>query len=115
GRVPGRGLCPDAAPERVWATGAPIGIGFGACATAASAHPSTARRAMARTFRATEERGSPACPTRNPLETARCRARLVRSTLYDMRAAVTIRLDPRLERLLGRVCKQTGRSRWEIV
>ena len=77
---------------------------------------------MARTFRAlltgagsTEERRSPACPTRNPLETARCRARLVRSTLYDMRAAVTIRLDPQLERLLDRVCKQTGRTRSELV
>ena len=37
------------------------------------------------------------------------------STLYDMRAAVTIRLDPDLERLLDRVCKQTGRTRSELV
>jgi len=37
------------------------------------------------------------------------------STLYDMRSAVTIRLDPDLERLLDRLCKQTGRTRSELV
>ncbi len=38
-----------------------------------------------------------------------------RSTLYDMRPAVTIRLDPDLGKLLDRVCKQTGRTRSELV
>ena len=38
-----------------------------------------------------------------------------RSTLYDMRSAVTIRLDSKLERLLDRLCKQTGRTRSELV
>jgi predicted transcriptional regulator len=32
-----------------------------------------------------------------------------------MRSAVTIRLDPELERLLDRLCKQTGRTRSEVV
>jgi len=37
-------------------------------------------------------------------------------TLYDMKtAAVTIRLDPKLEKLLDRVCSDTGRSRSEVV
>lgn len=39
----------------------------------------------------------------------------IRSTLYDMRSAVTIRLDPDLEKLLDRLCKQTGRTRSELV
>lgn len=39
----------------------------------------------------------------------------IRSTLYDMRSAVTIRLEPDLERLLDRLCKQTGRTRSELV
>ena len=38
-----------------------------------------------------------------------------RSTLYDMRSAVTIRLDPELEKLLDRLCRQTGRTRSELV
>ena len=37
------------------------------------------------------------------------------STLYDMRSAVTIRLDPNLERLLDRLCKETGRTQSELV
>jgi predicted transcriptional regulator len=32
-----------------------------------------------------------------------------------MRSAVTIRLDPDLEKLLDRLCKQTGRTRSEVV
>jgi len=32
-----------------------------------------------------------------------------------MANAVTIRLDPALEKLLNRLCKQTGRSRSELV
>ena len=39
----------------------------------------------------------------------------MRSTLCDMRSVVTIRLDPNLERLLDRLCKQTGRTRSELV
>lgn len=39
----------------------------------------------------------------------------ISSTSCDMRSAVTIRLDPDLERLLDRVCKQTGRTRSELV
>jgi predicted transcriptional regulator len=36
--------------------------------------------------------------------------------MYDMKSeAVTIRLDPRLERALDRVCKATGRSRSDVV
>jgi len=39
-----------------------------------------------------------------------------RSTLYYMKtAAVTIRLDPSLEEMLDRVCRETGRSRSEVV
>lgn len=38
------------------------------------------------------------------------------STLYYMKtAAVTIRLDPSLEEMLDRVCRDTGRSRSEVV
>lgn len=38
------------------------------------------------------------------------------STLYDMKTgAVTIRLDPPLEKLLDKVCSRTGRSRSEVV
>jgi predicted transcriptional regulator len=40
---------------------------------------------------------------------------VIGSTLYDMRSAVTIRLDPDLERLLDQLCKQTGRTRSELV
>ena len=39
----------------------------------------------------------------------------VRSTLYDMRSAITIRLDPKLEKLLDQFCKRTGRSRSDLV
>ena len=40
----------------------------------------------------------------------------VRNTLYDMKtAAVTIRLDPELEELLDKVCRETGRSRSDVV
>ena len=39
----------------------------------------------------------------------------IRNTLYDIRSAVTIRLDPNLEKLLDRLCKQTGRTRSELV
>ena len=38
-----------------------------------------------------------------------------RSTLYYMRNAVTIRLDSDLEKLLDRLCKQTGRTRSDLV
>jgi predicted transcriptional regulator len=39
-----------------------------------------------------------------------------RSTLYYMKTgAVTIRLDPGLEEMLDRVCRDTGRSRSEVV
>ena len=45
-----------------------------------------------------------------PAENACC------STLYDMKTgAVTIRLDPGLEEMLDRVCRDTGRSRSEVV
>ena len=37
------------------------------------------------------------------------------SRLYDMRHAITIRLDPELEKLLTRVRVQTGRSRSDLV
>jgi predicted transcriptional regulator len=37
------------------------------------------------------------------------------STLYDVRSALTIRLDPDLERLLDRLCRQTGRTRSDLV
>ena len=32
-----------------------------------------------------------------------------------MRSALTIRLDPELEQLLDRLCKQTGRTRSDLV
>ncbi len=32
-----------------------------------------------------------------------------------MKGAITIRLDPELEKLLDRLCKQTGRTRSELV
>ena len=36
--------------------------------------------------------------------------------MYDMKsAAVTIRLDPELEELLDKVCRDTGRSRSDVV
>jgi len=36
--------------------------------------------------------------------------------LYNMKsAAITIRLDPRLEELLDEVCSETGKSRSEVV
>jgi len=35
--------------------------------------------------------------------------------LSDMRNALTIRLDPDLEKLLDRLCKQTGRTRSDLV
>lgn len=36
--------------------------------------------------------------------------------MYDMKSgAVTIRLDPSLEEMLDRVCRDTGRSRSEMV
>ena len=38
-----------------------------------------------------------------------------RRTLYDMGNAITIRLDPELEKRLDRLCKQTGRSRSDLV
>lgn len=38
------------------------------------------------------------------------------SALYDMKtAAVTIRLDPKLEEQLDEVCRETGQSRSEVV
>ena len=37
------------------------------------------------------------------------------STLSDMKSAVTIRLDAKLEKLLARLCRQTGKSRSELV
>lgn len=38
-----------------------------------------------------------------------------RSTLCDMRNAMTIRLDPALEKLLDRLCRQSGRTRSDLV
>jgi predicted transcriptional regulator len=38
-----------------------------------------------------------------------------RSTLYDMKAAITIRLDDELESLLDRLCRDTGRTRSDLV
>ena len=36
--------------------------------------------------------------------------------MYDMKSeAVTIRLDPSLERMLDQVCRATGRSRSDVV
>ncbi len=37
------------------------------------------------------------------------------STLYDMKNALTIRLEPDLERLLDRLCRETGRTRSDLV
>ena len=37
------------------------------------------------------------------------------STLSDMKAAVTIRLDADLEKLLDLLCRQTGRTRSDLV
>jgi predicted transcriptional regulator len=39
----------------------------------------------------------------------------VASTLCYMRNAITIRLDPALEKLLDRLCRLTGRSRSDLV
>lgn len=53
-----------------------------------------------------------ACPGR----AGPCRFHVGRSTLYYVKtAAVTIRLDPSLEEMLDRVCRDTGRSRSEVV
>ncbi len=39
-----------------------------------------------------------------------------RHTMYDMKtSAVTIRLEPALQRLLDKVCKQSGRTRSDIL
>ena len=38
-----------------------------------------------------------------------------RSTLSDVRTAITIRLDPELEKLLDRLCRSTGRTRSDLV
>jgi predicted transcriptional regulator len=39
-----------------------------------------------------------------------------RHTMYDMKtSAVTIRLEPDLQKLLDKVCKQSGRTRSDIV
>jgi predicted transcriptional regulator len=35
--------------------------------------------------------------------------------MSDMRNAITIRLDPDLEKILDRVCRQTGRTRSDLV
>lgn len=35
--------------------------------------------------------------------------------MYDMRNAITIRLDPALDKLLDRLCRQTGRTRSDLV
>jgi predicted transcriptional regulator len=35
--------------------------------------------------------------------------------LSDVRSALTVRLDPHLEKLLDRLCKETGRTRSELV
>ena len=37
------------------------------------------------------------------------------STVCDMKNAITIRLDPDLEKLLDRLCRQTGRTRSDLV
>ena len=48
--------------------------------------------------------------------TSGLRGMLACSTLYYMKtAAITIRLDPSLEEMLDRVCRDTGRSRSEVV
>jgi predicted transcriptional regulator len=39
-----------------------------------------------------------------------------RHTMYDMKtSAVTIRIEPDLQKLLDKVCKQSGRTRSDIV
>jgi len=39
-----------------------------------------------------------------------------RHTMYDMKtSAVTIRIEPELQKLLDKVCKQSGRTRSDIV
>jgi len=38
-----------------------------------------------------------------------------RSTLSDMKNAITIRLDPALEKLLDGLCRVTGRTRSDLV
>ena len=39
-----------------------------------------------------------------------------RHTMYDMKtSAVTIRMEPDLQKLLDKVCKQSGRTRSDIV
>lgn len=39
-----------------------------------------------------------------------------RHTMYDMKtSAVTIRIEPDLQKLLDKVCKQTGRTRSDVV
>lgn len=38
-----------------------------------------------------------------------------RSTLSNMKNAISIRLDPDLEKLLDRFCRQTGRTRSDLV
>lgn len=35
--------------------------------------------------------------------------------MYDVKSAVTIRLDEELEQLLDRVCEETGRTRSDVV
>ena len=37
------------------------------------------------------------------------------TTVSGMKRAITIRLDPDLERHLDRICKQTGRTRSDVV
>ena len=38
------------------------------------------------------------------------------STMYDMKtSAVTIRLDPQLQKMLDSVCKQSGRTRSDVL
>lgn len=40
---------------------------------------------------------------------------VVRTTLYDMKHAVTIRLDSDLERMLDRFCRRSKRKRSDVV
>ena len=35
--------------------------------------------------------------------------------MCDMRSTITIRLDPALEKLLNRLCRQSGRTRSDLV
>lgn len=35
--------------------------------------------------------------------------------MYDMSSAITIRLDPALEKTLSRLCRQTGRTRSDLI